>query len=203
MVQGLSLGFAGSVIPGPYLAFLFSQSVKFGWRHTLPALLAPLITDGPIILLVVVILTQVPVWMLIGLKLVGGLFILFLAYRAFAVSRVESNTNPLNLKTRPRSLINAVTMNFANPAPYLFWSLIGGPILVAGFVESWNVGLAFLVANYFALLTGFGCLIFLFSSARRLKPEVIKTLNFVSSCLLLGLGLFQIAHGLLDISKIL
>lgn len=53
---GSGLAFAAAVQPGPLQAFLVSRVVARGWRHTLPACIAPLLSDGPIALL----LTQPP-----------------------------------------------------------------------------------------------------------------------------------------------
>lgn len=61
LFQGITLGFSAGVSPGPFQAYLFSQTLKNGGRRTLPAVLAPLLSDGPIILLV---LTQTPAWFL-------------------------------------------------------------------------------------------------------------------------------------------
>jgi len=45
-------GFAAAVQPGPFLAFLISLALSCGWRRALPGVLAPLLSDGLIIVLV-------------------------------------------------------------------------------------------------------------------------------------------------------
>ena len=87
ILSGLALGLPAAAQPGPFQAYLLSQTMKNGWRRTLPAALAPLLSDGPIIILVVLILTRLPPWFLRGVQLAGGAFILFLAWRAWQTFR--------------------------------------------------------------------------------------------------------------------
>ena len=76
LIQGIGYGFAAAAQPGPFQAYLISQTLSNGWRRTLPAALAPLISDGPIIVLTLVVLSHVPVWFQRFLYIAGGLFIL-------------------------------------------------------------------------------------------------------------------------------
>jgi threonine/homoserine/homoserine lactone efflux protein len=63
LLQGMGFGLAAASQPGPFQTYLISQSLARGWKHTLPAALAPLISDGPIIALCLLVLSQVPAWM--------------------------------------------------------------------------------------------------------------------------------------------
>ena len=51
IAQGLVYGFAAAAQPGPLQTYIISQAVARGWKRALPTALAPLISDGPIILL--------------------------------------------------------------------------------------------------------------------------------------------------------
>ncbi|HXW00521.1 MAG TPA: lysine transporter LysE, partial [Anaerolineae bacterium] len=75
-LQGLTLGLSATATPGPFQAFLLAQALKYGWKRTLPATLAPLVSDGPIIFLVLLVLTQTPAWFLNSLQIAGGVFVL-------------------------------------------------------------------------------------------------------------------------------
>src|SRR5512133_995233 len=83
ILQGIGFGMAAASQPGPFQTYLISQSLINGWRRTLPAALAPLVSDGPIILLCLLVLSQVPAWLQRFLYIAGGLFILYLAYGTF------------------------------------------------------------------------------------------------------------------------
>jgi len=89
LLQGLTLGISAAVTPGPFLAYLLSQSLKNGgnWQRTLPATMAPLLSDGPIVFLVLIVLTQFPPLFLRWIQGIGGLFLLYLAYGAYKAFR--------------------------------------------------------------------------------------------------------------------
>ena len=63
LIQGVGYGLIAASQPGPFQTYLISQTLARGWKQTLPAALAPLISDGPIILICIFILSQVPAWL--------------------------------------------------------------------------------------------------------------------------------------------
>ena len=85
------LAFSAAVSPGPFQAYLLSHTMQHGLRRTVPSAFAPLISDGPIILIVLVALTQAPPWLLRGLQIAGGVFLVYtgiaLSLRRFAAWR--------------------------------------------------------------------------------------------------------------------
>ena len=52
LILGMTYAFAAAVEPGPLQTYLISQTLSHGWRRTLPAAFSPLISDGPVIALV-------------------------------------------------------------------------------------------------------------------------------------------------------
>ena len=58
IVQGLGYGFTAAVQPGPFQTFVLAQALNRGWRRALPMALAPLLSDGPIITLMLLVLTH-------------------------------------------------------------------------------------------------------------------------------------------------
>jgi threonine/homoserine/homoserine lactone efflux protein len=197
ILQGLSYGFTAAASPGPMQAFLLSQSLKNGWIKTLPAALAPLISDGPIIVLVLFILAQVPDSGLRFIRIAGGLFLLYLAWGAYKSYRQAGSTA---LEIRPdssaQSLFKAALTNFLSPVPYIFWSTALGPILLEGWQESPTFGLAFLLSFYGMLVGGFALTILFFDLLGRFPPKITRSLSLISAVLLLYLGLSQLWQGL-------
>ena len=82
LLQGLGLGLTAAAQPGPFQAYIISESLSRGWRRALPAALAPLLSDGPIILIAILLLTRLPAGWERILNLLGGLFVLYLAWGA-------------------------------------------------------------------------------------------------------------------------
>jgi threonine/homoserine/homoserine lactone efflux protein len=196
-LQGLALGFPAAATPGSLQAFLLSQTLQNGWKRTIPAAFAPLLSDGPILLLILLILTQTPESFLNVLRIGGGLFLLYLAWGAFqAFRRVDPETAAPEPASAQQSLLKAAAINLLNPNPYIFWSLIAGPILLAAWRQAPQYGLAFLLGFYGTLVGGFAILISLFAVAHRLDPRLQRLLSGLSAAILFGFGLYQLWTGL-------
>jgi len=196
IIQGIGYGFSAAVQPGPFQTYIISQTLNRGWRRTLPAILAPLLSDGPIILLVLLVLRRISGWLQQGLYLAGGLFILYLAWGTF---RAWRDFKPLELDVAPagrQSLLKAALMNVLSPGPYLYWSLVSGPILLAGWRETPIHGIVFLAGFYAAMLLSLAGIILLFGTARHLGPRVNRVLLAVSAVALGGFGLYQLWLGI-------
>lgn len=197
LLQGLFLGLSAAVSPGPFQAFIIGRSLRNGWRSTLPAVLAPLISDGPIITLMVLLLTRMPPVVLRLIQVAGGVYVLFLAWQSFQAYR---NFQPVASPDATRqTLWQAVATNFLSPGPYIFWSMLAGPVLVKGWNETPAYGLAFLSGFYFAMIGGLTLLVVLFGAARQLGPRVNRILVGLSGLVLFGFGLYQLWQGLLQV----
>lgn len=196
LLQGMAFGFAAASQPGPFQTYLISQSLTHGWRRTLPAALAPLISDGPIIVVCLLLLSQVPPWMERALYSASGLFILYLAYGSWRAWR-SFDPAPQAVQTSRQSIWKAAVMNALSPGPYIFWTLVTGPVLVAGWRASAAHGLAFLGGFYAILVAGLAAIILVFGLAARFGPRVNHAMLGLSAIALLLFGLFQLARGLL------
>ncbi len=194
LLQGLSLGLSGAASPGPFQAFIIGQTLKNGWRRTLPAVLAPLISDGPIITLMVLLLTSMPAGILRAIKIVGGVYVIYLGWKSYQAFR---NYQPVGMPgATSQTLWQAVGTNFLSPGPYIFWSMLAGPVLVNGWKETPTRGLIFLFGFYFAMIGGLTLLVVLFGAARQLGPKVNRALIGLSALVLVGFGVYQLWQGL-------
>ena len=196
LIQGIGYGFAAAVQPGPFQAYLISQTLSNGWRQTLPAALAPLISDGPIILLTLLVLSHVPLWFQRFLYLAGGLFILYLAYSAFMAWRNFDEAGVVTPSASRQSAVRAAMMNALSPGPYLYWSLVTGPILLAGWRKAPVNGVGFLVSFYATIVLTLIAIIVVFGTARRLGPKFNRVLVGLSAMALAGFGMYQLWLGL-------
>jgi threonine/homoserine/homoserine lactone efflux protein len=198
LTQGLLLGLPASLTPGPLQAFFFSQTLQHGWQRTLPAALAPLLSDGPIVALVLLLLTQMPPWLLPFLQIVGGLFLLYLAWGAWKAAHTPpADSAPATSGgTGQQNLLKATFMNLLNPNPYIFWSTVAGPAFLNGWRESAAHGLGFLFGFYGALIGGFAGLILLFGITGRLDRRVSRVLALGSAVALLAFGIYQLGLGI-------
>lgn len=204
LLQGLVLGATAAAQPGPFQAFLLSLVTRNGWRRTLPASLAPLISDGPIILIVLLALTRLPEWGLSALRLAGGLFLLYLAWgawRAFRAPGTAAAGDPAkSADPLGRSVLKAALMNFLSPSPYIFWATIAGPILITGWRESPASGLSFLLGFYAALIGGLALFIVVAGLTGRIDARLNRALGLFSALALFLFGLFQLVTGLRELA---
>lgn len=195
ILQGVGLGFSAAVLPGPFLAYLISQTLARGWKRALPAALAPLVSDGPIIALCLFILSQIPPWFERVLHFAGGTFILYLAYGAFkAWRRYDPGIVAAESGVRG-SVLKAALMNTLSPGPYIYWSLVTGPILIRGWRETPVHGIGFLAGFYITIVLSLAAIILIFGLARQLGPNVNRALIGVSAMALFFFGFYQLWLG--------
>jgi threonine/homoserine/homoserine lactone efflux protein len=194
--QGMGYGFAAAAQPGPFQAFALSQAMRRGWQRALPIALAPLISDGPIIALVLLILRHVPPWLQHALYLAGGLFVLYLAWGTFLSWRAFAGAPPVEPALGTESVFKAALINALSPGPYLYWSLVTGPILVAGWRQAPIIGIGFLGGFYASMVGTLIAQIVLFGTAHRLGARVNRALIGLSALALAAFGLYQVWRGL-------
>ena len=197
IVQGIGYGFAAAVQPGPLQTFLISQALMKGWRKSLSAALAPLISDGPIIALCLLVLSQVPGWLQRFLYIAGGLFILYLAFGAYRSWKSFDPRLPSPEAGARQSLLKATLTNVLGPGAYIFWTLVTGPILIRGWRETPLHGLSFMLAFYITMILSLCAIMIVLGSARQLGPRVNRALLGISAIALVGFGLYQLWLGLL------
>jgi len=197
VIQGIGYGFAAAVQPGPFQTYIIAQTLNNGWRNTLLAAFAPLISDGPIIALVLLVLSQVPEWMQRFLYIASGLFVLYLAVNTFIGWRNFGTASVAAPQSRQQSLLRAAMMNVLSPGPYIYWSLVTGPILLAGWREAPPSGIGFLIGFYLAMILSLAGIIMLFGTARHLGPKVNRAMLAVSVVALACFGFYQLWLGML------
>ncbi len=196
LLQGIAYGLAAAAQPGPLQTFLVTQAVTRGWRRALINAFAPLVSDGPIILLTLVLLSQLPAWIQRFLYIAGGLFVLYLAHGAYLAWR---NFDERAAQAEPagnQSLFKAALTNILNPAPYIFWSLVTGPILLKGWREAPAFGIALLLGFYVTFILGLMAIIIVFGAASILGPKFSRTLTGISAIALFCFGIYQLRLGI-------
>ena len=196
IIQGIGYGFAAAVQPGPFQTYLISQTLTKGWKRTLSAALAPLISDGPIIALCLLVLSQIPAWLRRFLYIAGGLFILYLAYGAYrAWKNFDSDISSTESGTH-QGVLKAALVNMLNPNPYIYWTLVTGPILLMGWREMPANGVGFLTGFYLSILLSLSAIIIVFGTARQLGPKVNRALIGISVIALFCFSMYQLWRGI-------
>ena len=159
----------------------------------LPASFSPLISDGPVIALTLLVLSRVPVWLAQGLRLAGGVFVLYLAWGAVKAWR---RYDAEDVSPAPSSLFRAALVNVLNPNPYISWSLVLGPLLLKAWREAPANGVALLAGFYGVMVLSLAGTIVLFAAARNLGPRVTRVLIGLSSVALACFGCYLLWSGI-------
>ncbi len=146
LAVGTVLGLSAGLSPGPLLTLLISETLRRGVRSGVKVALAPIVTDLPIILLTLLLLSKWPGFhSILGvISLAGGCFILMMGCDSIRAKGIEVHDRV----SGPGSLAKGVLANALNPHPYLFWFTVGAPTMARAM--SLNVGalLAFVIGFY-------------------------------------------------------
>jgi len=196
IILGFTYAFAAAVQPGPLQAYLISQTLTNGWRRTLPAALSPLISDGPVILLVLFVLSRLPAHFEQLLQCAGGIFLLLLAWRAFSTWRNRRESQATTDSSVRRGVLKAVVVNLLNPGPYLGWSLVMGPLFLKGWHETPSYGIGLVVAFYATMVATQSGIIIVFGATTRWGPLVSRWFIGASAIGLAIFGGYQLWSGL-------
>jgi threonine/homoserine/homoserine lactone efflux protein len=197
--QGLGLGFAAAVQPGPLQAYILSETLAHGWRRSLPIILAPLLADGPVIAITLFVLAQLPDSVRRLLQIAGGLFIIYLAWSMFRQLRQGVTIGPAQQPNAGRrsALLRGAMLNLFNPGVYIFWGTVSGPILIKAWQQSPVAAVAFMAGFYSVIVGTMAVLVAVFQQARRLDERVVRLMLSASLVILVALGGLLLKSGVI------
>lgn len=137
MATAVVLGTTSGLSPGPLLTLVVAESFQRGFRSGAAVAIAPLITDAPIVLLMVLLANSLSSMnYVIGiLYLAGSAYLAYLSVEIFQIKGMEVDTTS-GVRV---SFMKGVVANLLNPAPYIFWLTVGAPLLLQAKEISWMV----------------------------------------------------------------
>jgi threonine/homoserine/homoserine lactone efflux protein len=189
LLLGAGIGFVAGISPGPVLTLVLTETVRGGWLRGAAIAAGPLLADGPIVVLTFLLLAQLPPELVRGISLVGGAFLLYLAWRALRNSgRPRDPAGP-----RPAAaggLVQGLLARWLSPHAYLFWSLVGAPLLLRASQEFWLAPGAFLL-GYYSTIVGSNVVLALAIHcwAGLLSARAYRGLLLLTATILAGYGL--------------
>jgi len=147
IIAAITLGIIEGVKPGPLMAVVISETMIHNWKSGLKVALVPLITDGPVILLSVILYELLTInaiaQAIIGFM--GSLILIWLGIDCFKKSKIKFDESPKESHSFKKGIIT----NLTNPNMYLYWVLIGAPFLLEAY--SINISYPFLfIGGFFA-----------------------------------------------------
>jgi len=151
LILGAFLGLAAGMSPGPLLAITISETLQHGKWEGIKVAISPLISDLPIILSILFILSHLANYnSVIGIiAFFGASYLIYSGIESLKIKKAN-----IELKAEKKEgLKKGVIVNFGNPHPYIFWISIGGPIIFRSLsVHIWAMIL--FVLGFYTFLVG-------------------------------------------------
>jgi len=186
-LMGIMFGLGAGLTPGPLMTLVFTETLKHGTKEGLKISMAPLITDLPIILLSILLLSRISGFdRLIGIiSLIGAGYIIFLGFQSITFSGITMDQD----MPAPQSIRKGILANIFNPNPYIFWVSVGAPIVIKALDASILAAFAFLFAMYFCLVGSKMLTALILGKSR----QFLKNRYYINILRLLGVSLLAFA----------
>jgi threonine/homoserine/homoserine lactone efflux protein len=196
LLLGAGIGFVAGVSPGPVLTLVVAETLRGGWLRGSAVAAGPLLCDGPIIVLALLVLAQLPQEFVRVVSLMGGAFLLYLAITTFLNSGQARLVGSEGSSVRG-GLLKGLLARVLSPNPYLFWFLVGAPLLLEAGQGHWLGATGFLVGYYSTIVGSNIALALALHRWVGLFPErAYRGVLLVSSTVLGAYGLGLLARAL-------
>jgi threonine/homoserine/homoserine lactone efflux protein len=191
LLAGAALGLGAGMAPGPLLGLTITATLRGGAAAGVRTAMAPLVTDTPIVLLAVLVVTSLPRGIEQGLAVTGGAVVVWFGIEAMRSARGAGLPGPSEAAETARTALGrAAAVNVLSPHPWLFWLTIGGTqLLTRGREVGWP-GPALFLLGFYALLVGskVAVALSLHVGRRWLDVTGYRRLLFASGLLLVAAG---------------
>lgn len=149
LLFGIIFGLAAGLSPGPLITLVVSETLKNGKKEGIEVAISPLISESPIILFVLVILSSAAEnSILMGvISLLGACFLIYLGLSNLRAVK-ESKDHP----GKDNALLRGITTNLLNPNTYMFWLTIGGPRILESAQFHISATILFILGFYMMLV---------------------------------------------------
>ena len=151
LFSGVILGLVQGLTPGPLVTLVISETLKFGKAEGFKVAVSPLVTDSAIVLFAVFILSTLQGYgVILGIiSVFGACYLIYLG-----LENIRMRTRALEVSIMKREAFKrGIITNFLNPHTYLFWLLVGGPIIIRN-IETNASTVPFFLFGFYCLLIG-------------------------------------------------
>ena len=127
-IAGITLGVVEGVKPGPLLTTVIKETLTNGFRGGIRAASAPIFTDGPLIIFSIFMAGWIATQPLVfcGISILGAIFLTRMGIECFYPEIPDIDSSDVDLS---RSFKRGILTNLLNPNAYIFWLLVGGPLM--------------------------------------------------------------------------
>ncbi len=191
LIKGAFLGLSAGISPGPLLALVISETLRYNVKAGVKAAFAPLFTD---LLLVGLCFTiNYYLWsfdLFINIISIAGIaYMIFFGIDCLKTKGISIDDK----KSGMSSLKKGIIINIFNPHPWLFWICVGVPLTIKAYSVSFLTSFIFLFSIYVTLI-GSKVLIAILTGKSK---EFLNGKSYIWIMRALGIALFGFAFYLI------
>ena len=204
-IAGATLGIVEGIKPGPLLTMVIRETLSGGLRAGLWTAAAPIFTDGPL----VIFSLFAAAWIatnpsaLLVITLAGAIFLAQMGYECFGLEppNMDEDAPPPT-----GSFLRGVITNLLNPNVYVFWFLIGGPLMASAADEEILAPIAYAITFLVTIMLTKAAIAYAIHRASgNISAIVYRRLLAICGLVMIGFSLYYAmeAYGLLQETGIL
>ena len=204
-IAGATLGLVEGIKPGPLLTMVIRETLSGGLRAGLWTAAAPIFTDGPL----VIFSLFAAAWIatnpsaLLVITLAGAIFLAQMGYECFGLEppNMDEEAPPPT-----GSFLRGVITNLLNPNVYVFWFLIGGPLMASAADEEILAPIAYAITFLVTIMLTKAAIAYAIHRASgNISAIVYRRLLAICGLVMIGFSLYYAmeAYGLLQETGIL
>lgn len=194
-IAGATLGIVEGIKPGPLLTMVIRETLSGGLRAGLWTAAAPIFTDGPL----VIISLFAAAWIatnpsvLLAITLAGAIFLAQMGYECFGLDppNMDEDAPPPT-----GSFLRGVITNLLNPNVYVFWFLIGGPLMASAADEEILAPIAYAITFLVTIMLTKATIAYAIHRASgNISATVYRRLLAICGLVMIGFSLYYAMEG--------
>ena len=189
-IAGATLGIVEGIKPGPLLTMVIRETLSGGLRAGLWTAAAPIFTDGPL----VIFSLFAAAWIatnpstLLAITLAGAIFLAQMGYECFGLEppNMDEDAPPPT-----GSFLRGVITNLLNPNVYVFWFLIGGPLMASAADEEILAPIAYAITFLVTIMLTKAAIAYAIHRASgNISATVYRRLLAICGIVMIGFSLY-------------